>query len=813
MVEIASAANLGLTGNSLAALKLTANAAGGGRNNERVVVNIANGNLIMQQQDETLMGRGPDLSVLRTYNSQGVSDFDNNDNWRIGFNRQVNSLIGTVNSAGSTVTRVDADGAALTFSWDATLGAYVGKEGEGSYDTLRYDGANWTWTDSDHRVSETYDWDGSSGKLLTQSDPDGNTVIHSYNSAGLLSRVQSASGESTWLDYSGLNLTQVRTTLADGSTSTRVRYGYDAANRLASVTLDLSPGDNSIADGKTYVTTYTYEGSSQCLSTLQQTDGTLLSFGEEVQRVDARNNATTYEYDKDGRLTRITRPVADFYQIKAGSYDASASESQAPVTLYDNSSYGGAVSYFSAGTWDSLAKEISSIKVRSGWKVTMYDDDSGWDGGAQNVTYTTNQSALPSDLNDDVKKVQVSRIAGAEAQVELSLQGATTVAMTYDALGRRLSTANGAGTTANTYDLAGHLIAVTQAGAVTNSSGYDSGGFKFYETNANGDVMSWANDYFGRVTQHGNLDGGSTTYTYDYAGQLTHEVQSGGRDVTTSYNNAGQVTRTVDKVSGTTLRTADYTYDLAGNRLTEKTTIGTTVYQNQSMTYDAIGRLTQGGDATNYVTYKYDLLGNRAKQTSVAAGVTTNAFYAYDAMNRMTLADGVLNNAVQDSGNLTGAAGRRISYDLNGNRTSETAFNYTQGYSYDALNRLVTTTHNGATLRYTKYDLADRVLESFDQSQASQTEAVHYTNIYDSAGRLVRQFHRAGSNISGNVITTGSDDSATFNTYDALGKWIPAALTNSGSAPPQSVAWQPPSPCTRTTSAQRRIPLPSRSAR
>jgi YD repeat-containing protein len=284
MVAIVSGNSLGLSLSSLATLgqRGQIGTAGQGRNGEESFVNVANGNLVLQDRDDVLIGRGLDINAVRTYNSQGLLTDDNGDNWSVGaFGQKVALTSGAVGTAGSTVTRTDRDGAQAVYSWDATRKLYVSPAGSGAFDTIAYDSsaAQYIWTDGDTGRIERYQSTGA-GRLISVTDADGNTVSYAYNDNGTVKSVTDANGDVSYYDYggtNGTNLTQIRT-VSGTVTTTTVRYAYDASNRLSNVTLDFTPEDNSVAVTKVYTTTYTYDGTSKRIASVTQSDGTKLSF-------------------------------------------------------------------------------------------------------------------------------------------------------------------------------------------------------------------------------------------------------------------------------------------------------------------------------------------------------------------------------------------------------------------------------------------------------------------------------------------------------------------------------------------------------
>lgn len=257
-----------------------------GRNGEQVMLNAANGNLLISQRDEFLVGRGPDAAISRTYNSLGNLSDDNGDNWRQSTHQRLQWNDGS----GLVLRRDTGDGSSLLYSWDGS--AFVSKDGAGAYDKIvRIDGG-WRWTDGDSQTTEIYADAPTEARLVERSDTSGNRLTYSY-AGDKMSRVTTADGGYVDYAWSGNNITQI-TTGSHGTALTRTRYGYDHLGRLNSVTVDLSPNDHQQgADG--YTTTYGYHGDSRLVAFIAQTDGSRMDFG----------------YDGAGRVTQMTQKIAD----------------------------------------------------------------------------------------------------------------------------------------------------------------------------------------------------------------------------------------------------------------------------------------------------------------------------------------------------------------------------------------------------------------------------------------------------------------------------------------------------------------------
>ncbi|HEX8884455.1 MAG TPA: polymorphic toxin-type HINT domain-containing protein [Noviherbaspirillum sp.] len=660
---------------------------------EAAYVNISNGNLVLQRQDELLVSCGTDVGVLRTYNSQGLTDGDNNDNWRIGFYRQIRSLTGTINAVSSTVARIDADGSQSIYTYDVSVAKYLSTDGDGSYDTLTYNSTTrtWTWVDGSSGIKEAYDWENNAGKLLFQSDADGNTTGYSYNGA-LLSRVTSASSSTSNVNYIDLvydtaagktsNLLSVRTSTWDSASNmtrslTRVSYGYEtygtSQSRLKTVVVDLTPENSS--DSRTYTTTYAYvDTTGRLVSGISQSDGSSLAITYSGNRIasiaDALGNRTSFSYDTTNRMTTVTDALgnATTYQ-----YDSVGQLLNTTGPAVNGVTASTSYSYSSRGdllaVTDGLGNRTTYTYDSSGNRLTKTDAlgiVTTWAYNSNNQVLTETANAMPGspviryvydaggknrlrfviDALGQVTEYQYNSIGQQTACIRYASANlyAGTSAATESALSTWVGTIadkSGATRTDMSYDFRGQLASSTTYAKV-NSSGNGTIDGTEIKTSF---VYDQAGQLLQTIAPRSSTD--KTQYAYDGLGRVISKVDALGYTTSTSYSDA---TRTDTRTDGSGSVTRQI-YD-AGNQLI--------------FTVDPTGSV---------VKYDYDANGNMTKRTAyantIAAGAAPSTVVAdsgrdqvsrnvYDANNRLAWSIDALNIATD------------YDYDANGNLVRKT---------------------------------------------------------------------------------------------------------------------------------------------
>jgi YD repeat-containing protein len=428
MVAVVNGSGLGLFTS-----RGSSGSAGLGQSHDQVFVNSTTGNLVIQGVDEILTATGADIAITRTYNSLGLADGDNNDGWRIGVLRSL------VITTGVSIVKTFGDGARVTYNWNGT--AYVSTEGDGAHDKISASGSNWIWTDGSGRDTETYD---STGKILNTKDASGNTVTFAYGTgaqANVIVQVTTvspsagnggdASTTNVYLDYTAgtLNLGKVRV-VRNGVTETLTSYTYDNQNRLSTVTVDLSPSDNSTANNDALITTYAYQGATNLVASITQ---------------------------KKGGSANVTATVSFTYQLIDGDYRLK--------TYTDGESHTTTLTY---GTPVTTGASNATPSANSGVLSTT---------DTQNVTnnYNLNTSAVSTtDTTTNTYNVSSSAIISNGTQTDsynrndAVLTTTDTATNTYNVNSAALTTN---ATQTDTYNRNNAVLSTTDTQVVNNSNG------------------------------------------------------------------------------------------------------------------------------------------------------------------------------------------------------------------------------------------------------------------------------------------------------------------------------------------------------
>ena len=741
MVAVISGNGLGLGNTSLTQL---GGAQGGspslGQAGNAGYVNAATGNLILQSADEGLLFDGLPLSVLRTYNSQGA--LNGQADWRYGFSRSIGGLTGTLNTAGSTITRTGDDGSMVVYTYDTDRGLYVSSGQSGAQDTLSWDATSstWTYTDAADQLQETY---AASGELQTLTNTaTGASYSFSYSN-GELSQIVAGDGDTLLFDYNtagqliDLRVQEIPPGQSVAVTRQAVSYGYDAQGRLTSVTTNLASDTN--AGGSSYTTTYTYDGTSDRVASVTQSDGTTVSYG--------------YTQDAQGawQVTSVTTGSGTDAQTVTMSYSATGMSEfnavgQRTNFLITSSGLLDMVFIASSGgqpienlyTYDANGNVLTVIS--NGRQTTYTYDDQG------NLASVTDLDGDVVTYSYDANDQLISRTVYGTPQQ--SLPGYYGYAPASDPR-TNYNVYDGQGRLAYTIDALGNVVAysyVQQGGISLLSSRQQLTGVSYDlegASPASPPTLSQLDAWMVSSPVQASLSHAvRTDYSYDPRGQLSEQIQWSHLDTN------GQGTLATDTGGVVTL-----------------------------FTYDAQGRLLQTGtlrgsdrDTSQVTSYSYDGLGRLLSSTDALGHVTSYTYTGGGQQIAVTLANGLTTVQVRNS------AGLLVSSTTSGNDTPVRETDYL----YNAAGQQVAMIDPDGGVSYTFYDGFGRVSGTVDPTGAMTgyvydlgqlvTQTTQYATRVDTSGWIDNGELTASLPTVLPVPTASANDLVTRTIYDGEGR-------------------------------------------
>ncbi|QUI24512.1 DNRLRE domain-containing protein [Vallitalea pronyensis] len=257
----------------------------------------------------------------------------------------------------------------------------------------------------------------------------------------------------------------------------------------------------------------------------------------------------------------------------------------------------------------------------------------------------------------------------------------------------------------------------------------DSYGNKTKTTDGKGNFYTFEYDKRNLVTKVTDSKNNITQYGYDNAGNRTTITDARNNVTTINYNEYGQPSKIINPLNQST----EFGYYKNGNKAKIIHPNGDEI----SYTYNAVNRLD--GIFYNDVkkwNFEYDPNGNITSATKSETADTTS--YTYDINNRLTKVEEGLSNSFE------------YGYDDNSNVTllkiTAGSATFTNGYTFNSLDKIVGLSRDGAILEKFAYDEQDNLI-SIARTNSTYTslkysDANHLKDItnYDALGEILNSY-------------------------------------------------------------------------
>ncbi|MDR6492494.1 RHS repeat-associated protein [Paraburkholderia terricola] len=676
-----------------------------------------------------------------------------------------------------------------------------------------------------------YGWDEKS-RLVSVTDPEGHQrVLNAYDDSDRVVAQTLADGSTFAMAYTVTDGKVTRTEVTDRRGSVR-RLEFDANGRVVRNTY---PAGRPMEQ----VGTFTYDANGRVTN--------LASMDRQYTYVYDANGNRISEADQYGTL--VTRSFDSYSQMLT---EAQAGDPQRGVsTVYTYDPKGNLLT-----VTDRLGNRTTYTNDSQGRPLTMTDALKGvtkfaWTGADltsvtdplnRTTQFTTDAVGRVTAVRDPLGNTTRRTVDALDRTTDVTDALGGVTRFTRDLNGRLLSQADPKGvTTRYAYNAVGRPVSRTDPLGRGETYTWNSAGQLATVTDRKGQVTTYTYDAAGRAlqTDFRSAAGALPARSWQYAWNQAHGKLDSVRDVFPTIDERNQkeidATFDYDKVTGNLTRIFDFptiqglwTYRYAP----DTRDLARIEMDRAVVTYsrDAEHRVTQiqyevNGEAPRTFGYSYDALG-RLSQATFANGLTASytwdtasqltgitfkradgsvfgdLTYGYDLAGRRTKAGGSLAKAdlpkaVSDAqhnaaNQLTRWAGKTLSYDLNGNLTSDGVNQYnwneqnllsqisggaTAVFSYDIFGRRTDRTVNGHRMQTTWFgdelnlmvpdgDWSKRI-RVFSPYQAGGPDELTFRRIGDDASQDRYVLRDANNNVI--ALTDADQRSQTQYSYEPYG--------------------------------------------
>jgi RHS repeat-associated protein len=667
---------------------------------------------------ENISGTSAPLGFNRTYSS-----LNSNINGPLGYGWTHNYdmklspyNMGTTNAttlSGAPAIEVKQENGATSYFTKTTDGAYLSFDK--THATLTYDAANNQYVFV-RNATATYIFD-STGKLISITDLNNNSIDLTYNTAGKLTTITNEANQNITITWTDTRVTKVK-----NSANKEVVYTYNTTGDLTNVN-DVMGGntvytyitDHRISqmkrpNGGIVKNTYNTGTTEQKRTVASQTD----ELGNITTITNARNNnnesiivlpdgSETYETYVNGRMSSLTKYSAFNGETRTWEYSYDEGGNLAQTINPDNSSV--------ENTYDSKGNILTTTNELN--KTTKFE-----------YNHLKQVTKIIDPLNREVN-------------------------LTYSPTGNLLTSTDSKGNvTKLTYNAQGQKTSVISPLLHTTTFEYDANGFLNKTINPSGEEITSINNNYGLPTSVTDANLNTTTV---------------------SYNNLGQPLVKLDPSGATT----SYVYDISGNLLSVTDAKG----KVSSLEYNLKNNVTKSTDPNlNFSTVEYDSRDNPVSSTDARGNTATSVYNGFGNVIESTNALGKITKFTynwRDQITITTLpTGKKYTtvYNLDGTvKNEKNPQNFTTAYTYNNAGETITVKDpllNVTTFEYDANGQVSKVIRPDTKTQETTYDTEGKKDTYkDEAGNIANYDYNA----NGQLITTSEYGVGTELEYDPAG--------------------------------------------